>query len=161
MKNCVNFRTFAQILLFALASCAEVSASEIPSKATHMYTSGGLAAATRRTANAATPLHKILNSGGVVSNAQKFSEVARSQPAAQSDVKSINYIDQIKSVLDATGLQHFKQCTRYLIEEDMGIKNTKLKAGLLQGFGTPEEIKFSVKRPSKNACKELFKLIQN
>jgi hypothetical protein len=126
-----------------------------------MYTSGGLAAATRRTANAATPLHKILNSGGVVSNAQKFSEVARSQPAAQSDVKSINYIDQIKSVLDATGLQHFKQCTRYLIEEDMGIKNTKLKAGLLQGFGTPEEIKFSVKRPSKDACKELFKLIQN
>jgi hypothetical protein len=126
-----------------------------------MYTSGGLAAATRRTANAATPLHKILNSGGVVSNAQKFSEVARSQPAAQSDVKSINYIDQIKSVLDATGLQHFKQCTRYLIEEDMGIKNTKLKAGLLHGFGTPEEIKFSVKRPSKNACKELFKLIQN
>ncbi len=161
MQYYVDMRTFAQILLLTLAPCTEISASEIPSKVTHVYSTGGLAAGSRQTAHAANPWHKILNSGGVVSNTQKFNELSRSQLSTQDDIRSDKYTDQITSVLDATGLKHFKQCASYLTEDDMGIKNNKLKADLLQGFGTLQKLDFNGKRPSKNACKELFSLILN
>jgi len=161
MKYYVDMRTFAQILLFALAPCAEVSASEILREITHIYSAGGLATGSRQTANAATPWYKILNSGGVVSNTKKFNESGRSRLSTQNDRRSIKYTDQITSVLDATGLKHFKQCTSYLTEDDMGIKNNELKADLLQGFGTQQKLNFKGKRPSKKACKELFSLILN
>ena len=161
MKYYLNIRTFAHILLFTLAPCAEISASEIPIKVTNMYSSGGLATGSRQTAHAANPWHNILNSGGVVSNTQKFNELRTSQPSTQDDIRSVKYTDQITSVLDATGLKHFKQCASYLTEDGMGIKNNKLKADLLQGFGTQQKLDFNGKRPSKNACKELFSLVLN
>jgi len=161
MKYYLNIRTFAHILFFTLAPCAEISASEIPIKVTNMYSSGGLATGSRQTVNAANPWHKILNSGGVVSNTQKFNELRGSQLSTQDDIRSVKYTDQITSVLDATGLKHFKQCASYLTKDDMGIKNNKLKADLLQGFGTLQKLDFKGKRPSKNACKELFSLILN
>jgi len=161
MKYYLNIRTFAHILLCTLAPCAEISASEIPIQVTNMYSSGGFATGSRQTAHAANPWHKILNSGGVVSNTQKFNELSRSQLSTQDDIRSDKYTDQITSVLDATGLKHFKQCASYLTEDDMGIKNNKLKADLLQGFGTLQKLDFKGKRPSKNACKELFSLILN
>ena len=161
MKYYVDMRTFAQILLFALAPCAEVSASEISREITHIYSAGGLATGSRQTANASTPWYKILNSGGVVSNTQKFNELRRSQLSTQDDIRSVKFTDQITSVLDATGLKHFKQCASYLTEDGMGIKNNKLKTDLLQGFGTQQKLDFNGKRPSKNACKELFSLILN
>ena len=161
MKYYADLRTFAQILLFTLAPCAEIGASEIPSDFIHMYSSGGLAAGSRQTAHAANPWHKILNSGGVVSNTQKFNELGRSQLSTQDDIRSIKYTDQIKSVLDATGLEHFKQCASYLTDNDMGIKNDKLKADILQGSGTQKKLEFKGQRPSKNACEELFALILN
>jgi len=161
MKYYLNIRTFAHILLCTLAPCAEISASEIPIQVTNMYSSGGFATGSRQTVNAANPWHKILNSGGVVSNTQKFNELSRSQLSTQDDIRSDKYTDQITSVLDATGLKHFKQCASYLTEDDMGIKNNKLKADLLQGFGTLQKLDFKGKRPSKNACKELFSLILN
>ena len=161
MKYYLNIRTFAHILLCTLAPCAEISASEIPIQVTNMYSSGGFATGSRQTAHAANPWHKILNSGGVVSNTQKFNELSRSQLSTQDDIRSDKYTDQITLVLDATGLKHFKQCASYLTEDDMGIKNNKLKADLLQGFGTQQKLNFKGKRPSKNACKELFSLILN
>jgi len=161
MKCYFDIRTFAQTLLLALAPFAKVSASEISNKATYMYSSGGLAAASRPTANTTTLWQEILNSGGVVSNAQKFSAVDKSQPSTQDSVKIINYIDQIKSVLDDSGLEHFKHCTSYLTEDNMGIKNTKLKAGLMHDLAARQELEFKVKRLSKNACKEFFTLILN
>ena len=161
MKYYLNIRTFAHILLFTLAPCAEICASEIPIKVTNMYSSGGLATGSRQTAHAANPWHKILNSGGVVSNTQKFNELRRSQLSTQDDIRSVKYTNQITSVLDATGLNHFKQCASYLTEDDMGIKNNKLKADLLQGFGTQQKLDFKGKRPPKNACKELFSIILN
>jgi len=161
MKYYLNIRTFAHILLCTLAPCAEISASEIPIQVTNMYSSGGLATGSRQTAHAANPWHKILNSGGVVSNTQKFNELSRSQLSTQDDIRSDKYTDQITSVLDATGLKHFKQCASYLTEDDMGIKNNKLKADLLQGFGTLQKLDFKGKRPSKNASKELFSLTLN
>ena len=161
MKYYVDMRTFAQIFLFALAPIAEVSASEISREITQIYSAGGLATGSRQTANAATPWYKILNSGGVVSNIKKFNELGRSQLSTQNDSRSIKYIDQITSVLDATGLDHFKQCASYLNEDDMGIKNIKLKAELLQGLQPPKERDFTAKRPSKYACKELFTLFLN
>jgi len=161
MKYYVDMRTFAQILLFALAPCAEVSASEILREITHIYSAGGLATGSRQTANAATPWYKILNSGGVVSNTKKFNESGRSRLSTQNDRRSIKYTDQITSVLDATGLEHFKQCVSYLNEDDMGIKNIKLKVELLQGLQLRQERDFTAKRPSKYACKELFTLFLN
>ena len=161
MKYTVDIRTFAQILLLTLALCTEISASEIPSKVTHVYSTGGLAAGSRQTAHAVNPWHKILNSGGIVSNTQEFNELDKSQLSTQDDIRSIKYTDQITSVLDATGLEHFKQCASYLTEYDMGIKNNKLKADLLQSFGTQQKLEFKGKRPSKNACKECFTLILN
>ena len=161
MKYYVDLRTFAQILLCTLAPCAEISASEIQSEVTHMYSSGGLATGSRQNAHAANPWHKILNAGGVVSNTQKFNDLHRSQLSTEEDIRSVKYTDQILSVLDATGLEHLTQCAFYLTEDDMGIKNNKLKADLLQGFETQKRIAFKGKRPSKNACKELFTLILN
>jgi hypothetical protein len=161
MQYYVDMRTFAQILLLTLAPCTEISASEIPSKVTHVYSTGGLAAGSRQTAHAANPWHKILNSGGIVSNTQEFNELDKSQLSTQDDIRSIKYTDQITSVLDATGLEHLKQCASYLNEDDMGIKNIKLKADLLQGLEIRQEHDFKPKRPSKYACKELFTLILN
>jgi len=102
-----------------------------------------------------------LNSGGVVSNTKKFNESGRSRLSTQNDRRSIKYTDQITSVLDATGLEHFKQCVSYLNEDDMGIKNIKLKVELLQGLQLRQERDFTAKRPSKYACKELFTLFLN
>ena len=161
MKYTGDIRTFAQILLCTLAPCAEVSASEISSVIKHIYSPGGLAAGSRQTANTATPWHKILNSGGIVSDTKKFDELSKSELSTQNDRRSIKYTDQITSVLDATGLEHFKQCASYLNEDDMGIKNMKLKADLLQGLQTRQERELKAKRPSKYACKELFTLILN
>jgi hypothetical protein len=161
LKDCLYKKSFSQILLLTLAHCAEVSASEIPIKITDMYSSGGLATASHQTAHTVTPRHKILNSGGIVSKAEKSHELLRSQPSTQVDIRSIKYTDQITSVLDATGLEHFKQCASYLNEDDMGIKNIKLKADLLQGLEIQQELDFNPKRPSKHACKELFTLILN
>ena len=161
MKYTVDFRTFAQILLFTLAPCTEISASEIPIKITHMYSSGGLATASHQTAHTATQRHKILNSGGIVSKAEKSHELLRPQPATQIDMKSIEFADQIKLVLDPTGLEHLEQCATYLNQDDMGIKNVKFKNDLLQALDRHSEIEFKVQRPSKNACKELFTLILN
>lgn len=161
MKYYVDTRTFSQILLFALAPCAEVSASEISREITHIYSAGGHATGSRQTTNAATPWYKILNSGGVVSNTKKFNELGGSQLSTQNDRSSIKYIDQITSVLDATGLEHFKQCATYLNEDDMGITNIKLKAELLQSLQTRQERDFTEKRPSQYACTELFTLFLN
>jgi hypothetical protein len=63
--------------------------------------------------------------------------------------------------LDPTGLEHLKECTSYLTQEDMGIKNVKFKKNLLQEIEKYKEIETKAQRPSKSACKELFTLIQN
>jgi hypothetical protein len=126
-----------------------------------MYSSGGLAMASHHTAHTANPRHKILNSGGIVSKAEKSHELRRPQPATQMDMESIKFTDQIKLVLDSTGLEHLEQCGTYLIQDDMGIKNVKFKNDLLQALEKNGEIEFKVHRPSKNACKELFTLILN
>ena len=161
MKDCLYKKSFTHILLLTLAHCAEVNASEIPIEITHMYSSGGLATASQQTAHTVTPRHKILNSGGIVSNAEKSHELHRSQPSTQVDMKSIKFTDQIKSVLDPTGLEHLEQCTTYLNQDNMGIKNVKIKTDLLQDSEINREIEFKVQRPSKNACKELFTIILN
>ena len=161
MKDCLYKKSFTQILLLTLVHCSEVNASEIPIKITRMYLSGGLATASHQTAHTATPRHKILNSGGIVSKAEKSHELRRPRPATQVDMKSIKFTDQIKLVLDPTGLEHLEQCATYLNEEDMGIKNVKFKNHLLQALDKQSEIEFKVQRPSKNACKELFTLILN
>jgi histidyl-tRNA synthetase len=77
------------------------------------------------------------------------------------DIKSIKFTEQIKSVLDPTGLEHLEQCTSYLTQEDMGIKNVKLKKDLLQGIEKYKKIELEALRPSKSACKELFTLVLN
>jgi len=161
LKDCLYKKSFTQILLLTLVHCSEVNASEIPIKITRMYLSGGLATASHQTAHTATPRHKILNSGGIVSKAEKSHELRRPRPATQVDMKSIKFTDQIKLVLDPTGLEHLEQCATYLNEEDMGIKNVKFKNHLLQALDKQSEIEFKVQRPSKNACKELFTLILN
>jgi len=161
MKYTVDIRTFAQILLFTLAPCTEISASEIPLKGTQMYSSGGLATASQQTVHTIQTWHKILNSGGIVSKAEKSHELLRPQPVTQIDMKSIEFADQIKLVLDPTGLEHLEQCATYLNQDDMGIKNVKFKNDLLQALDRHSEIEFKVQRPSKNACKELFTLILN
>lgn len=161
MKRYFEVGGFTQLLFVLLAPYAAVSASEIPSKVTQMYSSGGFAAGSRQTAYTAAKWYEILNSGGVVSNAQKFDEVGKSQLSTQDDMKDINYIEQITSVLDATGLEHLSLCTSYLTEDNMGTMNIKLKTDLMQGLETQKETGFTVKRPSKNACKELFSLILN
>ena len=161
MKYTVDIRTFAQILLFTLAPCTEISASEIPLNGTQMYSSGGLSTASHQTVHTIQPWHKMLNSGSIVSTAEKSHELHGSQPSTQVDMKSIKFTDQIKLVLDPTGLEHLEQCATYLNEEDMGIKNVKFKNYLLQALDKQSEIEFKVQRPSKNACKELFTLILN
>ena len=161
LKGCLYKKSFTQILLLTLVHCAGVNASEIPIKITHMYSSGGLATASHQTAHTATQRHKILNSGGIVSKAEKSHELLRPQPATQIDMKSIEFADQIKLVLDPTGLEHLEQCATYLNQDDMGIKNVKFKNDLLQALDRHSEIEFKVQRPSKNACKELFTLILN
>ena len=119
--------SFAQILWLTLAYCAEVNASEIPLIGTRIYSSGGLATASNQTVHTIHPWHKILNSGGILSNEEKSHELRGSQPSTQVDMNSIKFTEQIKSVLDPTGLEHLEQCTSYLTQEDMGIKNVKLK----------------------------------
>ena len=153
--------SFAQILWLTLAYCAEVNASEIPLKGTQMYSPGGLAKASHQTVHTIYPWHKILNSGGILSNAEKSHELRGSKPSTQLDMKSIKFTEQIKSVLDPTGLEHLEQCTSYLTQEDMGIKNVKFKKSLLQEIEKYNEIETKAQRPSKSACKELFTLIQN
>lgn len=152
---------FAQILWLVLAYCTEVNASEIPLKGTQMYSPGGLAKASHQTVNNIYAWHKILISGGILSNAEKFHELRGSKPSNQLDTESIKLTEQIKSVLDPTGLEHLEQCTSYLIQEDMGIKNVRLKKDFLQGIVKYKEIEIEALRPSKSACKELFKLILN
>ena len=161
MKYTVDIRTFAQILLFTLAPCTEISASEIPLNGTQMYSSGGLSTASHQTVHTIQPWHKMLNSGSIVSTAEKSHELHGSQPSTQVDTKSIKFTEQIRSVLDPTGLEHLEQCATYLNQDDMGIKNVKFKNDLLQALDRPSEIEFKVQRPSKNACKELFTLILN
>ena len=161
MKYTVDIRTFAQILLFTLAPCTEISASEIPLNGTQMYSSGGLSTASHQTVHTIQPWHKMLNSGSIVSTAEKSHELRRPQPATQMVMESIKFTDQIKLVLDPTGLEHLEQCGTYLIQDDMGIKNVKFKNDLLQDLEKHSEIEFEVHRPSKNACKELFSLILN
>ena len=161
MKYTVDIRTFAQILLFTLAPCTEISASEIPLNGTQMYSSGGLSTASHQTVHTIQPWHKMLNSGSIVSTAEKSHELHGSQPSTQVDTKSIKFTEQIRSVLDPTGLEHLEQCATYLNQDDMGIKNVKFKNDLLQAFDRHSEIEFKVQRPSKNACKELFTLILN
>jgi len=161
MKYTVDIRTFAQILLFTLAPCTEISASEIPLNGTQMYSSGGLSTASHQTVHTIQPWHKMLNSGSIVSTAEKSHELHGSQPSTQVDTKSIKFTEQIRSVLDPTGLEHLEQCATYLNQDDMGIKNVKFKNDLLQALDRHSEIEFKVKRPSKNACKELFTLILN
>ena len=153
--------SFAQILWLTLAYCAEVNASEIPLKATRIYSSGGLATASHQTVHTIHPWHKILNTGGILSNEEKPHELRGSQPSTQVDMNSIKFTEQIKSVLDPTGLEHLEQCTSYLSQEDMGIKNVKFKKSLLQEIEKYNEIETNAQRPSKSACKELFTLIQN
>jgi hypothetical protein len=161
MKYTVDIRTFAQILLFTLAPCTEISASEIPLNGTQMYSSGGLSTASHQTVHTIQPWHKMLNSGSIVSTAEKSHELHGSQPSTQVDTKSIKFTEQIRSVLDPTGLEHLEQCATYLNQDDMGIKNVKFKNDLLQALDRHSEIEFKVQRPSKNACKELFTLILN
>jgi len=161
MKYTVDIRTIAQILLFTLAPCTEISASEIPLKGTQMYSSGGLSTASHQTVHTIQPWHKMLNSGSIVSTAEKSHELHGSQPSTQVDTKSIKFTEQIRSVLDPTGLEHLEQCATYLNQDDMGIKNVKFKNDLLQALDRHSEIEFKVQRPSKNACKELFTLILN
>ena len=153
--------SFAQILWLTLAYCAEVNASEIPLIGTRIYSSGGLATASHQTVHTIHPWHKILNSGGILSNEEKSHELRGSQPSTQLDIKSSKFTEQIKSVLDPTGLKHLDQCTSYLTQEDMGIKNIRLKKKLLQGIEKYKEIEIEALRPSKSACKELFTLILN
>ena len=150
---------FAQILWLTLAYCTAVNASEIPLEGTQMYSSGGLAKASRQTVHAIHPWHKILNSGGILSNTEKSHQLRGSEPSTQLDMKSSKFTEQIKSVLDPTGLKHLEQCTSYLTQEDMGIKNIRLKKNLLQGIVKYKEIEIEALRPSKSACKELFTLI--
>jgi len=161
MKYTVDIRTFAQILLFTLAPCTEISASEIPLNGTQMYSSGGLSTASHQTVHTIQPWHKMLNSGSIISTAEKSHELHGSQPSTQVDTKSIKFTEQIRSVLDPTGLEHLEQCATYLNQDDMGIKNVKFKNDLLQALDRHSEIEFKVQRPSKNACKELFTLILN
>ena len=153
--------SFAQILWLTLAYCAEVNASEIPLIGTRIYSSGGLATASHQTVHTIHPWHKILNSGGILSNEEKSHELRGSQPSTQVDMNSIRFTEQIKSVLDPTGLEHLEQCTSYLTQEDMGIKKVKFKKNLLQEIEKYKEIETKAQRPSKSACKELFTLIQN
>ena len=153
--------SFAQILWLTLAYCAEVNASEIPLIGTRIYSSGGLATASHQTVHTIHPWHKMLNSGGILSNEEKSHELRGSQPSTQLDIKSSKFTEQIKSVLDPTGLKHLDQCTSYLTQEDMGIKNIRLKKKLLQGIEKYKEIEIEALRPSKSACKELFTLILN
>ena len=152
---------FAQILWLALAYCTEVNASEISLKGTQMYSPGGLAKTSHQTVHTIYPWHKILNSGGIISNDEKFHELRRSQPSTQLDMKSVKFTERIKSVLDQTGLEHLEQCTSYLTQEDMGIKNIKLKNKLLHEIEKYKEIEIKARRPSKSACKEFFTLILN
>jgi len=161
MKYTVDIRTIAQILLFTLAPCTEISASEIPLNGTQMYSSGGLSTTSHQTVHTIQPWHKMLNSGSIVSTAEKSHELHGSQPSTQVDTKSIKFTEQIRSVLDPTGLEHLEQCATYLNQDDMGIKNVKFKNDLLQALDRHSEIEFKVQRPSKNACKELFTLILN
>jgi hypothetical protein len=153
--------SFTQILWLTLAYCAEVNASEIPLKGTQMYSTSGLATASHRSINTIHPWHKILNSGGIISNDEKFHELRGSQPSTHLDMKSVKFTERIKSVLDQTGLEHLEQCTSYLTQEDMGIKNIKLKNKLLHEIEKYKEIEIKARRPSKSACKEFFTLILN
>lgn len=159
LNDQVYIRNFVQTILLILAHCAKVSASEIPMNTTHVYLSGGLAAPSQQTAHTETPWLKILNSGGIVSDTEKSLDLRKTQLSKQVDMKNINSIDQIKSVLDPTGLLHLEQCTFYLTQDNMGIKNIKFKANLLKSLAKQKEIDPNIQRPSKNACKELFTLI--
>ena len=161
MKDRLYIMRFAHVLWLALAYCTEVNASEIPLKGTQMYSPGGLAKTSHQTVHTIYPWHKILNSGGILSNAEKSHELRRSKPSTQLDMKSIKFTEQIKSVLDPTGLEHLEQCTSYLTQEDMGIKNIKLKNKLLHEIEKYKEIEIKARRPSKSACKEFFTLILN
>ena len=161
MKYTVDIRTFAQILLFTLAPCTEISASEIPLNGTQMYSSGGLSTASHQTVHTIQPWHKMLNSGSIVSTAEKSHELYGSQPSTQVDTKSIKFTEQIRSVLDPTGLEHLEQCAYYLTQDDMGIKNVKFKKDLLQDIVKYNEIAIKAQRPSKSACRKLFTLILN
>ena len=91
MKYTVDIRTFAQILLFTLAPCTEISASEIPLNGTQMYSSGGLSTASHQTVHTIQPWHKMLNSGSIVSTAEKSHELHGSQPSTQVETKSIKF----------------------------------------------------------------------
>ena len=128
---------------------------------THVYLSGGLAAPSQQTAHTETPWHKMLNSGSIVSTAEKSHELHGSQPSTQVDTKSIKFTEQIRSVLDPTGLEHLEQCAYYLTQDDMGIKNVKFKKNLLQDIVKYNEIEIKAQRPSKSACRKLFTLILN
>jgi len=161
MKYTVDIRTIAQILLFTLAPCTEISASEIPLKGTQMYSSGGLATASQQTVHTIQTWHKILNSGSIVSHAEKSHELLESQPSTQVDMESIKFTEQIRSVLDPTGLEHLEQCASYLTQDDMSIKNGKFKKELLKDMVKYNEIVIKAQRPSKSACKNLFTLILN
>ena len=161
MKDRFYIMSFAQILWLTLAYCAEVNASEIPLIGTRIYSSGGLATASHQTVHTIHPWHKILNSGGILSNEEKSHELRGSQPSTQVDMSSIKFTEQIKSVLDPTGLEHLEQCAYYLTQDDMGIKNVKFKKDLLQDIVKYNEIEIKAQRPSKSACRKLFTLILN